>query len=832
MKKENINREWIFHNGKFSFFETFRDEDNNRIVNLPHDYMLENDVMEDSPAGAAMGYYSAGVASYTKLLWIPEEWGNETVILYFDGIMMNAEIEVNGNVVGRSHYGYTPVKADLTNSLLYGKENRITVTVNPSMQPNSRWYTGAGIYRSVYLLHGSQLHVIPDGIYAWTKEVEKVHGKIERAYIIAQITVKNDTGEDRLAKVKAELLPENFEGRRIERETVILVKAGQEAKARIPVTVEEPFLWDDENPMLYTVRAKVKDEGIFRGRLLRDKHLESEDQQEVLFGIRTVSADATRGLLVNGHCIKLKGGCLHHDNGILGAVSLYDSEYRKLKIHKENGFNAVRTSHNPPSAVFLEACDRLGLYVIDEAFDAWGMAKQPGDYSQFFEHYWKEDMESFIVRDRNHPSIIMWSTGNEIPERGGMGEGYVLAQELAGYVRSLDKSRLVTNGMCSFWNGLDDETQSSMTAKFDEARAQGNVQNAQLETAELFEERSDAFLSPLDVVGLNYLENYYERFGEKYPERVIVGTESFAKSIDYIWKLVEKLPYVIGDFTWTSFDYIGEAGIGKSVFMSRENQNIGKMDLMSQGSEYPWRLANDADFDINGVMMPQGGYRKVVWGSNETFLYIQDPVHFGECERVSGWGWPRLSESWNWRKTQGKPVKVVVYSGAEEVELFLNGKSLERKRAGKDNRYTAEFVVNYEPGILEAVSYRQEKRISSKSIATTGLPDRIMLHPERTVISANGESLAYISVEIMDKSEQWVPDASVLLEAHVQGAAVLAGFGSAKPISEEKYTEGCFTSYHGRALAVLRAGYEAGEATLTVSGEGVGTKSVIINVCK
>lgn len=856
----NIDREWKFQHSPFTAAETLSGKNTARTVNLPHDYMLEEPVSEHAPAGPAMGYYNGRVAYYAKTLSIPSAWKEEKVFLHFDGIMMNAVLEVNGCQVLLHHYGYTPFWADITAYLYWGEENRITVCVNPSMQPNSRWYTGAGIFRSVELVHTPRLHIAPDGIFTYTKRVEFRDGIPAEAHLCSEITICNDTPMTRLVRAEVTLTPEEEGKAVLTRSATVQVNAMDSATAILPMTLLNPVLWSAEEPNLYQVSARITDLGEFCCGLTPPQNPPAADVLSVLFGVRTLSADSTHGLRVNGKTIKLKGGCIHHDNGILGAVSLYDSEYRKIRLLKESGFNAVRTAHNPPSAVLLEVCDRLGMYVFDEAFDAWGMAKQPGDYNQFFREDWKEDMKAFILRDRNHPSILFWSTGNEIPERGGMNDGYRLAMELAAYVRSLDPTRLISNGLCSYWNGLDDRTAADNFRKMQEIseNSTGMEQNAPAPVTDTFwEDRSDPFCNFLDVVGYNYMEDHYELAGKMFPERVILGTESFPMKIDQVWDYVERLPYVIGDCTWTCFDYIGEAGIGKSIFAEPGSPET-KMDpwtLMSHSSQYPWRLANDADFDINGFLTPQGVYRRIVWGSRETGLFAASPDVFGKAEVISQWGWPQLSKSWTWKGKEGQPIRVVAYSAAEEVELLLDGKSLGRKAAGKANRYTAAFDVTYTPGILEAVSYEKGAEISRTCLKTTGEPASLRLsvetfsnHPERALqsnslaaddaplsdsnraLAANGHSLAYVSVEVVDAEGNVVPDAALPLKACVTGQGSLAGFGSANPITQENYTTGSFTTYQGRALAVIRSGYESGKAALTIKTDS-DASSVLKDVC-
>ncbi|MBR5116137.1 MAG: DUF4982 domain-containing protein, partial [Lachnospiraceae bacterium] len=541
------------------------------------------------------------------------------------------------------------------------------------------------------------------------------------------------------------------------------------------------------------------------------------DTAGTLFGVRTITADALRGLRINGKTVKLKGGCLHHDNGLLGSVSLYAAEERKIRKLKESGFNAIRTAHNPPSAALIEACDRLGMYVFDEAFDAWGIAKRSGDGSLCFEDHWEEDLTAFVRRDRTHPCVILWSTGNEIPERGGLNNGYTLATKLAETMRRLDGTRPVSNGVCSFWSGLDDEL----------ARSHEQAQNAPEDPEDLSWERgSEPFTNGLDIVGYNYLEEHYEKDHALYPDRVILGSENFPKEIGFRWPMVERLPYVIGEFTWTAWDYIGEAGIGKAVYADPGDPILekGPWALMPQtSSPYPWRTANDADYDITGQLLPQGAYRRVVWGSRDTFLYVFPPETHGKEELLSPWGFPDPRADWDHPSFEGKPVDVIVYSGAEEVELLLNGSVVDRKKTETERPFpkSVRFTVDYEPGVLEAVSFTNGQEISRASLSSPGKPAGIRLLPEKEAMTADGHDLLYVRVELIDQEGHVVPKATIPLKAAVQGCGRLAGFGTGNPITEEVYPDGDTVSYRGRALLIIRAGYEPGEVTMTIQGEGL-----------
>lgn len=810
MKSICMDQEWTFRRG-FCDSLSALDATHGTIVNLPHDGMIGTSVSPDAPGQADMGYFTGGISNYTKEVFIPAEWENDCVGLLFDGAMMNATVEVNGCKAAAKHYGYAPFYLDLTGLAAFGEANRITVHVNTSMQPNSRWYTGSGLYRGVRLLHGPKVYIAPDGIFVYTKEVSDGW-----AFLETETEIRNETAENRLVEAEIRLIREDTGETVAASKRVVQVNARGSGTARIAINVPNPLLWDAEDPNLYRVAARVTNVGRFRTHFEKDE-TETTDEAEVLFGIRTITADSVRGLRINGKTVKLKGGCLHHDNGLLGSVSLYETEARKIRKLKESGFNAIRTAHNPPSAALIEACDRLGMYVFDEAFDAWGIAKRSGDYSQFFAEDWEKDLTAFVRRDRSHPSVILWSTGNEIPERGGLNNGYALAEKLAETIRDLDGTRPISNGICSFWCGLDDAL----------ARGMNQVQNAGNEGMEnLWEKGTEPFTNGLDIIGYNYMEDLYEKDHEMFPERVILGSENFPKEIGFRWPLVEKLDYVIGDFTWTAWDYLGEAGIGKAVSLAEGDPLLekGPWALMPQNSSpFPWRTANDADFDITGRRTPQGDYRSVIWGNRETFLYSYPPEAYGKTELISPWGFPAVLSNWNYAGAEGKPLELVAFSGAEEVEVLVNGQSIGRETVSRERPLpcSVRFETAYAPGTVEAISYTDGQEVSRAVLKTPGPAAQIRLLPEKTTVKADGHDLIYVGIEIVDQNGVVCPDAAVPLTAEVSGAAALAGFGSGNPVTDEDYTDHCTVTFHGRAMAILRAGYEKGKIGLKVSGEGL-----------
>lgn len=809
MQRMNFDREWKFAEGAGSIYSLMIPNDN--VVNLPHDFTIGTDVTPEAPGGRESGFYKYGIANYTKMVYIPEEWKDQRILLEFDGSYMNTEVNVGGNMVSIHPYGYSPFHADITPYVQYGKENRVNVIVNNSAPETGRWYSGSGIYRHVDLLRAPKIHLAPWSIFAYTERIVD-----DTAHIIVEITVENHTDTEVKERVTLSLSEEGTEHTVSAGHAYVTVPAKGVQTGRVAMMVKGVKVWDVESPALYYIKAELGKDHV-------------TDTDLTLFGIRTISIDRENGFCLNGRSLKLKGGCIHHDNGMLGAVSLYDSEYRKLKLHKTHGFNAVRCAHNPPSRDMLEACDRLGILVFNEAFDVWKMQKNPNDYHLYFDACWKKDMTAFMKRDRNHPSIIAWSTGNEIVERHGLGEGHKLAQELAAYARSLDHTRFITNSIPVPFNGMNDEDMMEVFKGWMELAKQETVQNlATHYSEEILPVRTEQFAAPLDVVGYNYMEHRYEKDGDIFPNRIICGTESFPFNIDRVWEEVEKHPYVIGDFTWTSYDHIGEAGIGITTYSEEEFKGN---PLQGPPVLYPFRLSYCADFDLCGFDRAQLHFRKIVWGSDETYVHVHNPHNFDKKEYKGRWSWSEGFNAWSFAGCEGMKTNIDVYSAAEEVEILINGRSQGRKPSGKEQRFSTRFEVVYDPGEMIAISYAGGKEVSRQELFTVGAPEDVILTVEKECIKADGNSLAYVLVEIVDGNGNRVPyGKDYKAKAEVSGAATLAAFGNGRPITEENYTTGEFTSYEGRYQAIVRAGYEMGEAKLKVVVEGLGEVEAIISV--
>ncbi|HSM57536.1 MAG TPA: glycoside hydrolase family 2 TIM barrel-domain containing protein, partial [Candidatus Sulfomarinibacteraceae bacterium] len=607
----------------------------------------------------------------------------------FEGVYMNAEVWLNDNFLGRHPYGYTSFHLDLTPYLRWDEVNALRVGVDNSHQLNSRWYSGSGIYRPVWLLVGDPVRIAPWGLYVTTPTVEDNVAKVQ-----VETRIINDSGQSQTLSVHAQITrPDGAEGGEVA--TTATVAVGGETSVVQTIEVAEPALWSPENPALYQLEATLLVEGQVR------------DRAATPFGIRTIAFNVEEGFLLNGRPLLLKGGCVHHDNGILGAAAYPRAEERKVALHKNSGYNAIRCAHNPPAPSFLDACDRLGMLVIDEAFDCWREGKNAGDYHVAFDDWWQRDLDSMLYRDRNHPSVIMWSIGNEILERDGRGGGVAIARALAEHVCAVDPTRPVTAGINGSWTGGEWE-------------------------------EMDGVFATLDVGGYNYQRERYRPDHERHPERMMKGTESFPLAAWENWQEVVALPYVIGDFVWTSLDYLGEAGIGRVHFQGEPAPHLG---------DYPWHQANCGDLDLCGWKRPQSYYRDMLWQEKPgVYLAVHTPLPEGKTLTISRWGWPDVWPRWNWEGHEGEALLIDVYSSCDTVELFLNGESVGRQQLPEEGPPLARFNVPYRPGELRAVGYVQGEQVAEHAVRTAGSPAALRLTPDRAALSAGERDLSYVTV--------------------------------------------------------------------------------------
>jgi beta-galactosidase len=492
---------------------------------------------------------------------------------------------------------------------------------------------------------------------------------------------------------------------------------------------------------------------------------------------------------------------------------------------KSAGFNAVRCAHNPPAPAFLDACDRLGLLVIDESFDCWRTGKNPGDYHLFFEDWWQRDTESMVKRDRNHPSIVIWSIGNEIPERTGVSGGVEWARKQAAYVRSLDPTRPVSSSLDFLYEDLlaepglmDSMTQITGAQNFSDLKKHVPTDPEK----DTFGNRTRAFSEALDLAGYNYLYQRYEWDHSRFPERVIAGTESYPLQAFDFWKQTERLPYVIGDFVWTAIDYIGESGLGQVTVDDPRPPHAAL-------AAYPYHLANCGDFDICGFKRPQSYYRDLLWKvRKEPFIAVLDPQLYGRQLGLSEWSYDPVIDSWTFPGQEGKPARVDVYSIDDEVELRLNGVLVGRQPAGERQKNKATFTIAYQPGTIEAVGYKNGKAVSRACLITAGAPAALKCSVDRVQIHQAYGDLAYVTVEVVDERGCLVPYADHEITVEVYGNGNLAAVGTGNPLSEELYTGPSRKAWQGRLMAVVCSTGQAGEILIRATAGQLGSAEVTL----
>src|SRR5438477_1333127 len=724
---------WKFFRGDVSNGEKQNMNDADwRTVELPHDWSIEDlPGQSDSVIGpfttrsvgsTSTGYVVGGTAWYRKHFKLNNIAGKK-ISIYFDGVYMNSDVWINEHHLGTHPYGYTPFYYDLTSYLRENGENILTVRVRNEGR-NSRWYSGSGIYRHVWLTITNSVHVGQWGVCVTTPAVSATS-----ATVSVKTNVLNDKNSLGL-KLRTKILDENNKmvaENTIQIENVKNRSTLHEGWATQDLKISQPSLWSPESPYLYRAVTDIIEDN------------KTIDQVVTNFGVRTIEFSAEKGFLLNGKNVELRGGCMHHDNGPLGAATIDRAEERRVELLKSYGFNAVRTSHNPPSQQFLDACDRLGILVLDEAFDHWEREKNPQDYHLYFDTSWKKDIDAMVLRDRNHPSVIFWSIGNEINERADA-PGLAIARELTAEVKRVDNTRPITEAICSFWDHPGYKWDTTAAA-----------------------------FALLDIGGYNYQWKQYEPDHEKFPKRIMMGTESVPLEAFDNWKLVEQQPYVIGDFVWTAMDYLGETGIGHTKPDSASSYQL---------QTFPWFNAWCGDIDLTGGKKPQLYYRDIVWRTSLMHMLVHTPVPAGHKEAASYRGWPDEIPYYHFPGQEGKPVQVHAYTRYPRVRLELNGKVIDEKVVSPQD-LTAIFEINYQPGSLKAIAIDNGKAVDTVELQTAGTPARIHLAADRSHIKASRNDLAYVTAEIIDASGRLVPDAIIPLHFTIMGNGEIAATASA-----------------------------------------------------
>ncbi len=635
------------------------------------------------------------------------------------------------------------------------------------------------------------------------------------ATVVAATEIVNEDVSTRVVDVLLEILDAGGEVVASDRARVTLL-AGEGITTHQRAYVQRPSLWSVDAPHLYHASVHLHDES---GPL---------DEASTYFGIRTVTADPIRGLRINGETVKLRGGAIHHDNGILGAADFADAAERRVRMLKAAGFNAVRSAHNPMSIALLDACDRLGMLVMDELFDVWTVAKSGDDYSRRFPQWWERDVDSLVAKDFNHPSVIMYSIGNEIIE-AGTPHGTRLGRQIADRVRAQDPTRLVTHALQGMYIARDKIPALKAELEQDAAPVRGlNDYLGQvthlidaLMASPVVGERLAEPASVLDVVGLNYGESRYVLDKEAHPNRVVVGSETFPTKIDRLWQLVTENSHVIGDFTWTAWDFLGEVG------------TAGRLSRGPAGAPRPLPVAHRR---VRGHRHHRAASPDLVLSRDRLRAHTDalprcaTPPRGRLRDQAQGMDLDRCSPSWTFDVPVGSLLHVEAYAAGEEVEFRLNGTTVATVPVGSERNFVAEADVPYEPGVLEVVAYRGGAEVGRSALRTAGEPTRLSLETDRTELGADPQRLVYIDITLIDDGGVLNPNRDTKITIQVDGPGVLQGFGTGAPATEEGFLDDSATSFKGRALAIVRATGETGRITVTARAHGLPDASVEIDV--
>ena len=718
---------------------------NTQTVDLPHDWdIYDAPNPETGATGTGGGWFQGGKGEYKKNFKTPD---GEKVKLLFEGVYQRAEVFINGQKAGQHGYGYTPFTVDITPYLNKGKKavNEVVVKVDNSQQPNCRWYSGSGIYRHVWLQTMPALHIAEHGVFVTTPDVSA-----KQATVKVDVSVANESDRDRQAVVAVG-----------SGQMMVSVPAGQTKTVTTTYTVQNPELWSPNAPHLYEANVELKESG------------KTIDSQTARYGIRSFSFDANNGFKLNGKPLLLNGACVHHDDGVIGAMAFDAAEIRKVRQMKDAGFNLIRTSHNPTTRAFLDACDSIGMLVIDEAFDGWRTQKNPYDYSTLIDSCYQEDIAAMVLRDRNHPSIISWSIGNEVIERKEI-RVITTARQLKKAILQWDQTRPVTEALCA-WD----------------------------RDWEIYDPHAEV----LDVVGYNYMIFKHATDHQRDPKRVMWQTESYPRDAFNNWACVHDHPYIVGDIVWTGLDYLGESGIGRYYYTG---ERPGESYV--QGGQPDWHGTYCGDVDVTGWRKPISHYRDILWNDVPAlYMAVKEPNNYwGEIHETQWSVWPTW-ESWNWEGWEGKPIEVEVYTKAPEVTLYLNDKQVGKQQVSRDTRYKAVFTLPYEAGTLRA-----EANGKTVTLSTAGQPAHLRLTADKKSIKADSQDLAFITLEVVDSQGNVCPNAAIPCEATVKGQGQLMAFATADMKDREPSTSPRVKTWKGRALLVVRSNQSRGKMEISV----------------
>ncbi|MEO3407108.1 beta-galactosidase GalB [Mucilaginibacter sp. CAU 1740] len=775
-QKLDFDKNWHFNLGAVEGGEKPSLNDSKwRMLNLPHDWSIEGKFSKDNPATPEGGALPGGIGWYRKTFTVPAASKGKLVYIDFDGVYQKSDVWVNGHHLGFRPNGYISFRYDLTPYLNFGGKNTIAVKVDNSVQPNSRWYSGSGIYRHVWLETTNKIAIDEWGTYVTTSEVSGASANVN-----INASVKVADGDLSGITIKTTIYDAN--GKFVAAGGTVPPQTDSKTKnleLSNKIAIDKPTLWSVDNPYLYkAVTQVVKNKVVL-------------DEYSTPFGIRYFYFDADNGFSLNGKAMKILGVCDHHDLGSLGAAVNTRALERQLQILKEMGCNGIRTSHNPPAPELLDLCDKMGFIVMDEAFDCWEWKKATYDYHLFFKEWHKRDLEDQIKRDRNHPSVMIWSIGNEIPQQGDT-SAYRIAPELAGIVHSLDKTRPITTA-----NDRPDTTNKIVKS------------------------------GAIDLIGYNYHEYDYPKFHDRYPGKKFIATETtsgletrgyyempsdsirvwptswdkpfvregnnvsaydntrppWGSTHEMTWKIMKKYDFLSGMYIWTGFDYLGEP------------------------TPYSWP-SRSSYFGIIDL----AGFPKDVYYMYQSEWTKKDVLH--------------IFPHWNWEP--GKMIDIwAYYNNADEVELYLNGKSVGIKKKTGDDLHVM-WRLKFEPGTLKAVSRKNGKVVLTREIRTAGAPAKIELIADRSAIKADGKDLSFVTVKILDKDGNIVPDADNKVNFKINGEGFIAGVDNGDPVNHDSFKVNYRKAFHGLALAIVQAKEKAGNITLTATADGLSSSTLII----
>ncbi len=752
----------------------FRAEDGREeSVMLPHDAMIGGKRNASAPSGSAQGFYEGSSYVYEKTFTLPKEWEGQPVKLQFEGVYKNALVYVNDALVGGAPYGYIPFWIDC--GILPSGENTVRVTCDNASQPDSRWYSGAGIYRPVWAWIGSG--ITEEDVRITTLSIDPAAVRVE----------VSGPGADEAAEGKVFLAEIMDAGRVIAYGELARRADGSYATE---IAVPDAKLWSDTSPYLYTCRI---------------------GDVSIRFGIRQITW-SSKGLFVNGRNTLLRGGCIHADCGIAGSAAYTEAEARRARLLKEAGYNAIRSAHNPASSAFLAAADEMGLYVMDETWDMWYNHKNRYDYaSQWMENH-EQDIRSMVARDYNHPSVIMYSIGNEVSEPARE-KGIQYTKDMVSLFHSLDSTRPVTGGfnlmiisnaskgkdMYDTETGERDESAEKKASSMNSTMFNmitsmvGTFMNKTANSSKA-DKATSPCLDELDMCGYNYASGRYPKEGKCHPDRLIFGSETFPQDIARNWEMVKKYPYLCGDFMWTAWDYIGEAGLGAWAY-TPDGRGFSK--------PYPWLLADSGAMDILGDPNGELFQAQAVWGLlKDPAIAVQPVNHPGITPAKGSWRGTNSIPSWSWKGCEGNKAVIEVYSDAYVIELSLNGRRIGKKKA---KGCKAVFKTKYAPGVLTAVSYDAAGSKTGESSLVSAKDAGVCISLENPDMPVHEGDVLYIDVTISDRDGVTESAADRSLSVSVEGGTLL-GYGSANPRTEERFTSGTYTTYYGRSLAIVRAG--------------------------